>query len=191
MNVVFTFDNTEITIQCKLKDLMKDICKNFCTKADIKLDKYYFLYNGKKITLKYTLSQTINSFDKKRNTMNLLVQEIPVFSKDNSYIINSLKKNSSYTNLNINNEMKNKNSYSNLNINNEINKQSYQSNLNINNEIERKSFCTIENEREDNSRKYHKLLSENRNLSSANLRLKTDLDTLETKNKKLDREKKN
>ena len=190
MNIVFIFNNNEIKIQCKLKDLMKDICNNFCTKADIKLDKYYFLYNGKKITLKYTLSQIINSLDKRSKTMKLLVQEIPEFNTDNSYIINSIKKNSSYTNLNINNEMKNKNSYSNLNINNEINKQSYQSNLNINNEINRKSFCTIENEREDNSRKYHKLLSENRNLSSANLRLKTDLDTLETKNKKLDREKK-
>ena len=175
MIVVFEFNNTETKIQCRLFDLMRDICKNFCTKVDIKLDKHYFLYNGKQINLASRLFQTINSDDKKRNTLKILVQEILDFSIDD---------------ININNEMKKNSSYSNLNINNEIQKKSYRNNLNINNEAKRKSFCTIDNERDDNSRKYHKLLSENRNLSSANLRLKTDLNSLETKNERLKTEKK-
>ena len=175
MIVVFEFNNTETKIQCRLFDLMRDICKNFCTKVDIKLDKHYFLYNGKQINLASRLFQTINSDDKKRNTLKILVQEILDFSIDD---------------ININNEMKKNSSYSNLNINNEIQKKSYRNNLNINNEAKRKNFCTIDNERDDNSRKYHKLLSENRNLSSANLRLKTDLNSLETKNERLKTEKK-
>ena len=175
MIVVFEFNNTETKIQCRLFDLMRDICKNFCTKVDIKLDKHYFLYNGKQINLASRLFQTINSDDKKRNTLKILAQENPDFSLDN---------------ININNEMKKNSSYSNLNINNEIQKKSYRNNLNINNEAKRKNFCTIDNERDDNSRKYHKLLSENRNLSSANLRLKTDLNSLETKNERLKTEKK-
>ena len=58
-------------------------------------------------------------------------------------------------------------------------------NLNINYEIKKKNFSTINSQKDDNSNKYHKLLSDYRNLSSRNLLLKTNLDTLETKNERL------
>jgi protein-L-isoaspartate(D-aspartate) O-methyltransferase len=180
-NVYFILDNNTIKIQSKENDLMKNICKSFSTKVQIDLNNLILSCNGKGgqelLNKNITLKQILNEENRKSKEINILA-----YRQENEESNNS--------NLNINNEIKKKYSYSNLNINNETKKQSYRSNLNNYNEIKRKSFCTIDNEREDNSKKYHKLLSENRNLSSANLRLKTDLNTLETKNERLKTEKK-
>ena len=147
-NVEFQLEGKTTIIQCRDFELMETICKRFSNKALIDLNKHYFVYSGgggKEFNKKSKLSQMINFEDKKRKRMNILVNEIPDFSKDN---------------------------------------------LNIDNEIKKKNFETINSKKDNNSKDYHKLLSDYRNLSSRNLLLKTNLDTLETKNERLSTENK-
>ena len=41
----------------------------------IDINKIYFIYNGNKINENFTFSEVINSEDKERNKMNILVSE--------------------------------------------------------------------------------------------------------------------
>ena len=52
---------------------MKDICERFCTKSNIDINSGCFLYNGDKIKGELTLEESLNSEDKQRNKMNVLV----------------------------------------------------------------------------------------------------------------------
>ena len=52
---------------------MKDICERFCTKANIERNSGCFLYNGDKVKEELTLDESLNSEDKQRNKMNVLV----------------------------------------------------------------------------------------------------------------------
>lgn len=176
--IEFQLNSNSITIYSKENELMENICQSYSNKVQIDLKKLAFSCNGKEG--KDFLNKNIKLIDL-TNPENRRTKKI---------IILAFKEEDQDSNLNINYEMKKKSFRTNSKYDIKIKKNDFSTNLNISHEEKRKSFCTINNERDDNSKKYHKLLSENRNLSSANLRLKTDLDNLETKNKKLDREKK-
>ena len=66
----------------------------------------------------------------------------------------------------------------------------FKDNLNIENETKRKYFGTLNTQKNDNSNKYHRLLAENRNLSSRNLTLRKNLDTFKTTNERLNTQNK-
>ena len=86
--VIFAYKGKEIIIQCNIQDEFKEICNRFALKAEIDISKIYFIYNGNKINYKLTLREIINEEDLKRNTINILVDEI---SKNNIINENLIK----------------------------------------------------------------------------------------------------
>ena len=74
-NVDFSYNGTEISIQCTKEDTMKDICNKFATKVDKNINSLLFIYNGNKINYDLTYKKQANSIDNNRNKMNILVYQ--------------------------------------------------------------------------------------------------------------------
>jgi len=74
--VIYSYNSAQTMIQCDLQDQFIDINKKFTTKAEIDLDKVYFLYNGDKINEEFTFQQIVNETDKEAKSMYVLVEEI-------------------------------------------------------------------------------------------------------------------
>ena len=79
--VIFSYKGIQTEIQCNINDKIKDIYKKYETKIGIDLFKIYFIYNGNKINDNLNLKDIINEEDKRRNIINILVNE-----NDNSII---------------------------------------------------------------------------------------------------------
>ena len=92
--VIFSYNGTELTIQCTKDDKMKDICKRFSTKVDINMNSLFFLYGGNKINYELTFMEQANSNDNNCNQMKVLV-----YKKDNEEL--KCKKCGSIINLSI------------------------------------------------------------------------------------------
>ena len=74
--VVFSYNGQNIIIQCNSYDLIYEIFQKFSTKANKDLNSLYFLYNGCVISNQFLkLDEIMNSDDKIRNKMNILVQD--------------------------------------------------------------------------------------------------------------------
>ena len=73
--VIFSYKGTETEIQCNINDKIKDIYKKYETKIGKDISKLYFIYNGNKINDNLNLKEIINEEDKRRNIMNILVNE--------------------------------------------------------------------------------------------------------------------
>jgi len=73
MEINFDYKGNIIPIQIKLNEPIKEIYNKFCIKLSLNINSLYFLYNGKIIDDKLPLNEVINSEDKKRNKMNILV----------------------------------------------------------------------------------------------------------------------
>jgi len=74
--VGFNYEGLKISIQCKENEIMKNICQRFLNKIKEDKNNKYFSYNGNagdKFDENLTFEQMINSEDKKRNKMNVLV----------------------------------------------------------------------------------------------------------------------
>ena len=52
---------------------MKDIFQAFCLKAEIDINKIYFIYNGNKVNEEIFCNKLINEEDRNRNIMKILV----------------------------------------------------------------------------------------------------------------------
>ena len=78
-NVIFSFQGNETKIQCQREDKFKDISKRFSTKAQININKIYYIYDGNVINEELNFEQISKEEDKERNTINILVGE-----KDNN-----------------------------------------------------------------------------------------------------------
>ena len=78
-NVIFSFQGNETKIQCQRTDKFKDISKRFTTKAQININKIYYIYDGNVINEELNFEQISKEEDKERNTINIVVGE-----KDNS-----------------------------------------------------------------------------------------------------------
>ena len=76
--VEFNYNGAKEIIQCKENEIMKNICQNFIKKIEENQNNIYFSYNGiagSKFDENLTFGQTINSEDKKRNRMSILVSK--------------------------------------------------------------------------------------------------------------------
>ena len=73
--VIFLFNRFEIIIQCNKNEKMKEIFKRFALKANLEINKIYFLYNGDKINEELKYNKVVNREDNERDTMSILVYE--------------------------------------------------------------------------------------------------------------------
>ena len=77
--VEFKYNGISLIIQCNENEKMKNICQQFCKKAQIDKNKIFFSYNGKagnEFNEELTFNQMINSIDKNENKMNILVYNL-------------------------------------------------------------------------------------------------------------------
>ena len=82
--VILNYKGVETEIQCNLNEKIKDIFKRYANKVEVDISKVYFIYNGNKIDDNIILNKIINEEDKRRNIMNILVNEnIKTIIKDN------------------------------------------------------------------------------------------------------------
>ena len=73
INALFKEEDKEVNIQCKLNERMKDIIKNYKSKAEKKNEKEYYLYNNCKIDEGLKLGEIIKNADKNVNKIIILV----------------------------------------------------------------------------------------------------------------------
>ena len=75
VEVIFSYEGTNINIQCNINEKLKDIVERFLNK--IKDNKYninsLYLYNGNEINFELTFNEQANNIDKKRKIMNIVV----------------------------------------------------------------------------------------------------------------------
>ena len=88
----FNFNGIKTTIQCKPDEKMKDICQKYANKIEIDKNNLYFSYNGKagkEFNEELMFEEMINSEDKTRNLMTILVFSNEL--KNNSVITDIIK----------------------------------------------------------------------------------------------------
>ena len=74
--VEFIYKDSITYIQAVEDEKIQDICYRFTQKAQLDIKKINFLYSGKPLELNLTLSQAMNSLDKERKTMSIMVIDI-------------------------------------------------------------------------------------------------------------------
>jgi len=85
--VIFNYKGIETKIQSNLNDKIEDVYKKYGIKIGKDISKLYFIYNGNKINDNKILNEIINEEDKRRNIMNILVNEnIKTIIEDNIII---------------------------------------------------------------------------------------------------------
>lgn len=72
-NVIFTFDGSEIKIQCLKEDKMEDICQKYSTKILLNINSLIFLYGGNIVNFKLSFIEQANSIDKENSEMKIVV----------------------------------------------------------------------------------------------------------------------
>jgi len=90
--VEFNYKGSKVIIQCKEFEIMKDICQSFIKQIEEDKNKIYFSYNGNEgntFDENLTFEQMINSEDKKRNKMNILVFKNEIKEEEVKDIIKS------------------------------------------------------------------------------------------------------
>ena len=77
MSIEINFILNGITkkMNCLLNQNMRDICNQFSLSEGINLNQLQFLYNGNQVNLDLKLDEQLNSFDKERKIMTVLVYE--------------------------------------------------------------------------------------------------------------------
>ena len=82
MSIVnFLFEGQKISVQCKKDELMKEICQKLGFKANININKFFFISSGKTINLDSKLEEIIGEID----INNILVLESEdSYKEDNS-----------------------------------------------------------------------------------------------------------
>ena len=76
IQVELIYNGKEITIECDIKEKIKNLFKKFATIESLDMSSIYFLYEGYKINEKLTISQIINDNDKQKNRIRILVNQI-------------------------------------------------------------------------------------------------------------------
>ena len=75
--MIFNYKGVEKEIQCNINEKIKDILKRYANKVGIDITKVFFVYNGNIINDdNIILNEILNEEDKRRNIMNILVNEI-------------------------------------------------------------------------------------------------------------------
>ena len=94
MSIEINFILNGITkkMNCLLNQNMRDICNQFSLSEGINLNQLQFLYNGNQVNLDLKLDEQLNSFDKERKIMTVLVYELrKSFMNNNSINIFNTK----------------------------------------------------------------------------------------------------
>ena len=73
--VSFSYKGSGTIIQCQENKKMRDIYNKFGNKVEQDINKLYFMYNGDIIDMELNYKDIINEVDKKRNKINILVEE--------------------------------------------------------------------------------------------------------------------
>ena len=76
IQIDFHYVGTIISIECSIDEIIQEIYNNFCSKLSLNIKTLIFLYDGKQIDNKLSLKKIINSDDKKRKKMNILVYSL-------------------------------------------------------------------------------------------------------------------
>ena len=90
--VEFTNDQRTIAIKCKRNQKMRDICRKYSMKEQIKKEKLYFIYQNVKVNEELTFEELAINNDKNNGKMSILVekrdleQENEVFEKSKDII---------------------------------------------------------------------------------------------------------
>ena len=72
-NVIFNFEGIDLIVQCTTEDKMKDICQKYATKIETNINSLMFLYGGNQLNFNLSFKEQINSLDKDKNEMKVLV----------------------------------------------------------------------------------------------------------------------
>ena len=74
--IIFNYRGIETKILCNINEKIKEVIEKYVNKVGIDISKLYFIYNGNKINdNNLILNEIINEEDKRRNIMNILVNE--------------------------------------------------------------------------------------------------------------------
>ena len=87
INALFKEEDKEVNIQCKLNERMKDIIKNYKSKAEKKNEKEYYLYNNCKIDEGLKLGEIIKNADKNVNKIIILVCNDNIEANNNTKLM--------------------------------------------------------------------------------------------------------
>jgi len=71
-NAIFTFEGSDIRIQCLKEDKMEYICQKFSDKALLNIKSLMFLYGGNSVNFKLSFIEQANSFDKENSEMRII-----------------------------------------------------------------------------------------------------------------------
>ena len=76
--VEFAYNGQIIEVLCLESDKMEEICKKFIAKAKMNqsINNFSFLYSGNQLNLQLTFSEVINSIDKQRKIISILVYDL-------------------------------------------------------------------------------------------------------------------
>ena len=90
---IFTFNGDITTIQCNIKEKMKNICIKFAKKEDIDITKIYFKYEDQNINQELQFIQLANEEDKKKGVIKISVYENNNNANNNISPMNIIKSN--------------------------------------------------------------------------------------------------
>ena len=79
----FVYNGINTIIQTKINIKFKEVCQKFCIKLQKDINKLIFIYGGEILNLENQFNQIVNSIDKEKNKMKILVYD------KNSTIINN------------------------------------------------------------------------------------------------------
>ena len=85
--IIFNYESIETEVQCKQENKMKKIFEHFCQKRGLGINNLIFNYNGSIINEELELNQLVNSLDRERKILNILV-----FSKEGEMIKETIEK---------------------------------------------------------------------------------------------------
>ena len=85
--IIFSFKGIEVIIECDVKEKIIDAYNKFLSKIQTDISQLDFIYNGNKINEKQSFDKIASSIDKKRNIINISIEEV---NKNNIIIENSL-----------------------------------------------------------------------------------------------------
>ena len=70
---IFTFDGSNLTIQCTTNDKMRVICQKFSTKINKDMNSFIFLYGGNLVNLELSFNSQASKMDRINKEMKILV----------------------------------------------------------------------------------------------------------------------
>ena len=89
VEVEFNYNGIKTVIQCKLNDKIKNICQDYLNEINEDKNNIFFSYNenaGNKFNEELTCQEMMNSEDKKRNKMDILVFKNAIEKEENDII---------------------------------------------------------------------------------------------------------